>query len=157
MQETIFQLSHESNTTVTVGIGYGVTVHSAEINAQRAIQLSKEKPEPPIVIVQENGTIIESVGEEDEVSFSYHSNDDILLEKLKKAKISLKNYNKLCAIVKKMGWQEFTIKDLAAHLYWDESNARRILANLSDVDLVEYTGKDAQISRGRPSKIYRLK
>ncbi|MCK1988141.1 hypothetical protein MPH48_08465 [Lysinibacillus fusiformis] len=157
LQETIFQLSHESNTTVTAGIGYGVTVHSAEINAQLAIQLSKEKSEQPIVIVQENGTIIESVGEEDEVSFSYHSNDDNLLEKLKKAKISLKNYNKLCAIVKKMSWQEFTIKDLAAHLYWDESNARRILTSLSDVDLVEYTGKDAQISRGRPSKIYRLK
>lgn len=56
-----------------------------------------------------------------------------------------------------MNWQEFTIKDLAAHLYWDESNARRILASLCEVDLVEYTGKDAQISRGRPSKIYRLK
>lgn len=157
LQDTIYQLSHESHTTVTVGIGYGVTVHSAEINAQRAIQLSKEKSEQPIVIVQENGTITESAGEEDEVSFSYRINDDILLEKLKKAKISLKNYSKLYTLIKKMNWQEFTIKDLAAHLYWDESNARRILASLCEVDLVEYTGKDAQISRGRPSKIYRLK
>ena len=40
-----------------------------------------------------------------------------------------------------MNWQEFTIKDLATHLYWDESNARRILASLCEVDLVEYTGK----------------
>lgn len=157
LQDTIYQLSHESHTTVTVGIGYGVTVHSAEINAQRAIQLSKEKSEQPIVIVQENGTITESAGEEDEVSFSYRINDDVLLEKLKKAKISLKNYSKLYTLIKKMNWQEFTIKDLAAHLYWDESNARRILASLCEVDLVEYTGKDAQISRGRPSKIYRLK
>lgn len=157
LQDTVYQLSYESETAVTVGIGYGVTVHSAEINAQRAIQLSKEKSEHGIVIIQEDGTIIQSAGEEDELSFSYRINDKDFLDKLKKVKISVKNYNKLYALIKRMNWSEFTIKDLATHLYWDERNARRILVSLCEVDLAEYVGEESYSSRGRPSKIYRLK
>jgi hypothetical protein len=157
LQDTVFQLTNESNTTVSVGIGYGETVHSAEINAQKAIQLSKEKSEYGIIIIQEDGKVVQSVGEEDELSFSYRINDTDLLSKLKKAKISVKNYNKLYALVKRMSSSDFTIKDLSSHLYWDESNARRIVVSLCEVDLAECIGEESYTSRGRPSKIYRLK
>jgi hypothetical protein len=157
LQDTIYQLSEESDTTVTVGIGYGVTVHSAEINAQRAIQLSKEKSEHGIVIIQEDGTMTQSVGEEGELSFSYRINDKDFLNKLKKVKISVKNYNKLYALIKRMNWSNFTIKDLATHLYWDERNARRIVVSLCEVNLAEHIGEESYSSRGRPSKMYRLK
>jgi predicted transcriptional regulator len=56
-----------------------------------------------------------------------------------------------------MKLKDFTIKDLTTHLYWDESNARRIVVSLCEVNLAEIIGEESYSSRGRPSKIYRLK
>ncbi|MCK2017499.1 hypothetical protein [Peribacillus frigoritolerans] len=101
--------------------------------------------------------MIESVGEEEELRFSYRIDDKNFMKKLKKAKISVKNYNKLYALVNRMKLKDFTIKDLTTHLYWDESNARRIVVSLCEVNLAEIIGEESYSSRGRPSKIYRLK
>ncbi|RNB89508.1 hypothetical protein EDM56_09950 [Brevibacillus fluminis] len=157
LQDTVSQLSEEADHTVSVGVGYGVTVHSAEINAERALQLSQEKEEHGIVIIREDGTLIQSAGEEDELSFSCRFDDKELIEKLKSVKISVKNYHKVTALIKRMNWNDFTVKDLAAHLYWDERNARRFLGSLCEVDLAEYIGEESLSSRGRPGKRYRLK
>ncbi|QRG66461.1 hypothetical protein [Brevibacillus choshinensis] len=157
LQDTVSQLSEEADHTVSVGVGYGVTYHSAEINAQRALQLSKEKDEHGIVIIREDGTIIQSAGEEEELSFSYRFDDKDLMEKLKSVKMSVKNYHKLTALIKRMNWNDFTVKDVAAHLYWDERNARRFMGSLCEVDLAEYIGEESFSTRGRPGKRYRLK
>ena len=157
LQETISQLVDESDHAVAVGIGYGVTVHSAELNAQRAIQLSKERAEHGIVIIQEDGTMIQSAGDEEELRYSYRFDDKELIDKLKDVKISVKNYHKVAALIKRMKWNDFTIKDLAAYLYWDERNARRFMVSWCDVDLAEYIGEESYATRGRPSKRYRLK
>jgi hypothetical protein len=155
--DTVNQLSEEMDHTVNVGVGYGVTVHSSEINAQRALQLSKEKAEHGIVTIREDGTIIQSAGEEEELSFSYRFDDKDLIQKLKKIKVSVKNYHKVTALIKKMNWKDFTVKDLASHLYWDERNARRFIRSLCEGDLAEYIGEESSSSRGRPGKRYRLK
>ncbi|MGF9817299.1 hypothetical protein [Brevibacillus agri] len=157
LQDTVQQLSADAEHSVSVGVGYGVTVHSAEINAQRALQLSKDKAEHGIVIIREDGTIVQSAGEAEELSFSYRSDDGRLSEKLKEVKLSAKNYYRVTALVKRMNWSDFTIKDLAAHLYWDERNARRFMVSLCEVDLAECVGEEASSARGRPSKRYRLK
>ncbi|ASN06176.1 hypothetical protein [Virgibacillus necropolis] len=156
LTETVAQVSIECHTTVAVGIGFGKTVHSAELNAGRAIQQSKEKAERGIVIVQEDGRIRESVGKEKELTYSYRIDDKDFLNKLKKVNISVKNYNKIYAVIKRMGWNDFTINDLASHLYWDGRNTRRIIGSLCEVDLAECVGEDSSSTRGRPSRIYRL-
>lgn len=155
VQNTVFQLSLESETTAAVGIGFGETVFTAEVNARQAIQYSKEKAERGMIIVQENGTISESVGKE-EITYSFRMDDKDLLEKLKKGNISVKTYNKIEALIRRMAWSDFTIKDLATHLYLDERNARRIVAMLCEVELAECIGEESNSTRGRPSKIYRL-
>lgn len=155
VQNTVFQLSLESETTAAVGIGFGETVFAAEVNARQAIQYSKEKAERGMIIVQENGTISESVGKE-EITYSFRMDDKDLLEKLKKGNISVKTYNKIEALIRRMAWNDFTIKDLATHLYLDERNARRIVALLCEVELAECIGEESISTRGRPSKIYRL-
>ncbi|MET3290895.1 UNVERIFIED_CONTAM: hypothetical protein ABID98_003465 [Brevibacillus sp. OAP136] len=157
LQDTVSQLSEEADHTVSVGVGYGVTVHSAEMNAERALQLSQEKEEHGIVIIREDGTLIQSAGEEDELSFSCRFDDKELIEKLKSVKISVKNYHKVTALIKRMNWNDFTVKDLASHLYWDERNARRFLGSLCEVEFAEYIGEESLSSRGRPGKRYRLK
>jgi hypothetical protein len=157
LQVTIEYLALEADTTVAVGIGFGETVFSAETNAHSAIQLSKDKEEHGIVIIQEDGTMIESVGQQEELAFSYRTDDKEFMEKLKKGNISVKAYKKIEALNRKMGWSVFTTKDLAAHLHMTERNAQRIVSELCQVELAEYIGEESQHTRGRPSKVYRLK
>lgn len=157
LQEILQQLSLEANATVAVGIGFGQTVYTAEINAYQALLHSKEKEEQKISIVQDDGTIIEGAGEDLELSYSYRTEDKEILEKLKQGNISVKTYNKLKALIRKMGRSSFTAKDLAVHLQMSERNAQRITADLCKVNLADCVGEELHHTRGRPIKVYQLK
>lgn len=156
LKNTIEQLALETESTVEVGIGFGETVFSAEVNAISAIQYSKEKAESGIVIVQEDGTVIESAGKDEELSYSVRMDDPEFLERLKKANVGIRTYNKIAAFVRKMGWATFSTKELATQLHLDERNVRRIITSLAEVGLAVCVGEKATSSRGRPGKIYRL-
>jgi GTP cyclohydrolase III len=156
LENTIQKLAFEANTTVAVGVGFGETAYSAEINAFRAIQHSKEMRKREIVIVQDDGNIVESPGKQKELQYSSSTHNEILLKKLKKGNIGIKTYKKISALVRRMGWQEFTTKELATHLEMTERNVRRIVASMCEVELAQCVGEEANATRGRPSKIYRL-
>ncbi|MED1470584.1 hypothetical protein [Bacillus salipaludis] len=156
LEETVQKLAFEAETTVAVGIGFGETAYAAEINAFRAIQHSKEMKKREIVMVQDDGKIIESPGQNNELQYEIRSQNEILIEKLKKGNISVKTYKKIVALIQKMGWHDFTTKDLAAHLEMTERNVRRIVTDMCEVKLAKYVGQEAYATRGRPSKIYRL-
>ncbi|TCP30906.1 hypothetical protein EV207_10485 [Scopulibacillus darangshiensis] len=157
LQSTVDQLSLETDSPVSVGIGFGETVFSAESNARRAIQQSKEKPERGTVIVEDDGKIIESLEQGRRLAYSPRIDDRNLLNKLKKGNISVKTYNKINALITRMGWQDFSTKDLAVQLHMTNRNAQRIIADLCEAGLAESIGEEARYSRGRPNKIYRLK
>lgn len=156
LEDTIQKLAFEADTTVAVGIGFGETAYSAEINAFRAIQHSKNMKKREIVIVQDDGKIVESPGKQKELQYASSTNNEILLEKLKNGNIGIKTYKKIAALVRRMGWHEFTTKELATHLEMTERNVRRIVTSMCEVELVQYVGEEAHATRGRPSKIYRL-
>ncbi|XRG79451.1 hypothetical protein V5E38_03775 [Rossellomorea sp. GAMAL-10_SWC] len=157
LENTLDQLSLESDSKISVGIGFGETVYSAEKNAIESIQQSKGMHERKIIIVQENGEIIESLGREEEVTYAYRTNDQELLQKLKLGNISVKTYHKIENLIKRMAWKDFTTKNLAEQLKMTERNARRIVADLCEVELLECIGEESLSYRGRPSKIYRFK
>ncbi|MFD4706224.1 hypothetical protein ACFWM3_15330 [Gottfriedia sp. NPDC058432] len=157
LENTIEQLSLEADSIVSVGIGFGETVFSAEKNAIESIQQSKESNNRKILIVQENGEIIESFGSEEEITYAYRTDDQELLQKLKLGNISVKTFHKVENLIKRMRWNDFTTKSLAEQLNMTERNARRIVADLCEVELLECIGEESLSYRGRPSKIYRLK
>ncbi|SDM75187.1 hypothetical protein SAMN04488137_1770 [Fictibacillus solisalsi] len=154
--QTVDQLSLESGSSIAVGIGYGETVFAAEVNALSAMQWSKERGDYGIVIIQEDGQIIESAGKIDELTYSYRLEDKDFLKKLEQGNVSVRMYSKLAAIVRRMGLRSFTTKEIATHLRLDERNVRRMVTSLTEVGLAEYMGSEGSASRGRPSKIYRL-
>ncbi|MFJ8514437.1 helix-turn-helix domain-containing protein [Lysinibacillus xylanilyticus] len=156
LEDTVQRLAFEADTTVAVGIGFGETAYSAEINAFRAIQHSKAMKKREIVIVQEDGLIVESPGRKGELHYSSRTQNEILIEKLKKGNISVKTYKKIVALIQKMGWSDFTTKEIATHLEMTERNVRRIVTDMCKVDLAQCTGQETYATRGRPSKIYRL-
>lgn len=157
LRDTVDQISLEVGVPVAVGIGFGETVFAAEVNGRRAIQHAKEKKARGIVIVQEDGRIVEAAGGEEELTYAYRSDDKHLVERLKRANVSVKTYKKIDALVRRMGWSSFSSSDLSAHLAMTDRNARRIIANLSKWGLVECIGEEMHGTRGRPSKIYKLR
>lgn len=156
LRKTVQHMSLEADVPVAVGIGFGETVFSAEINGRRAVQHAKEKRERGIVIVQEDGLMVESAGEEEELAYSYRSDDPELLEQLKQANVSAKTYHKIEALIHRMGWKTFSSSDLSTHLAMTDRNARRIIASLCEWGLMECVGEELHAVRGRPSKIYTL-
>ncbi|MDZ5606342.1 hypothetical protein U2I54_04280 [Bacillus pseudomycoides] len=156
LEDTIQNVAFEADTTVAVGIGFGETAYSAEINAFRAIQHSKEMKKREIVIVQDDGKIIESPGKQKELQYASRTYNEVLLNKLKKGNIGIKTYKKISALVRRMGWHEFTTKEIAKHLEMTERNVRRVVASMCEVELAQCVGEEAHATRGRPSKIYRL-
>ncbi|QRG68338.1 hypothetical protein [Brevibacillus choshinensis] len=157
LRNTVQQLSLEADVPVAVGVGFGETAFSAENNARKAIQHAKERPEFGIVIVQDDGVIIESVGETEQLSYSYRSSDRELLDKLNKANVSVKTYHKIEALIQRMGWSTFTTTDIASYLSMTVRNAQRIMGSLCEFGLAELKGEEQQAVRGRPKKMYTLK
>lgn len=157
LRNTVEQLALEVDSTVAVGIGFGDTAFSAEINARRAIQHSKQKADHSIVVVQDDGLIVESIGQEEQLAYTYRSNDKELLEKLHKSNVNIKTYKKIEALIHRMGWDGFTTSDLALHLSMTVRYAQRIMNSLYENGLAEYKGEELHSTRGRPHKIYSLK
>ncbi len=156
LKEKINHLTAEADSNVAVGVGYGQTVFSAETNAYRAIRESRGREKQEIVIIQEDGTIIDAVGEEEELVYAYRTDDQQFLEKLKESNISVKTFKRIESLIRKMDWTDFTTKDLAIHLKMSDRNAQRIVSDLCKVELAECIGKASHHSKGRPVNVYRL-
>jgi hypothetical protein len=157
LRSTVQQLALDADLPVAVGIGFGETAFSAEMNARRAVKHSKGKVDRGIVIVQDDGRMVESVGHAEQLMYDYRSTDKELLEKLNKANISIKTYHRIEALIQRLGWDGFTTADLASHLSMTVRNAQRIMVSLYDNGLAEYKGEELHSPRGRPRKIYMLK
>lgn len=158
LQDTIEQLKLAVNIDVRIsaGIGFGETVFAAEINAHRALRNTMDPSESGIVIVQDDGRIVEVAKQDKVLSYDFFSTDTDLLRKLNQAGVGIKTYGKVENIVRRMGWGAFSASQLAAQMSVTERNVRRIIASLCEAGLVEHVGEEAVATRGRPSKLYQL-
>jgi len=157
LKDVVRRLSLELHTPVAVGVGFGETVSSAEMNARRALLHAKKLKKEKLVIIQEDGVLVESVGQPEELTYAYYSNDQELLEKLHEADVGIKNYKRIEATIRRMGWNTFTSSQVAEELSVTERNVRRIFAGLTKVELIECIGEEFSTARGRPSRLYRLR
>ncbi|WP_404328426.1 hypothetical protein [Mesobacillus maritimus] len=155
LRETVYHLALEASNKVAAGIGFGKTVYSAEENAYKAIRQSKESKSKKLIMIQDDGEAIELEEKNEELKYSVRTVDESLITKLKTVNVSVKTYNKLIAQIQRMGWTSFTAKDIALQMNMTERNARRIVMDLHEAELIKCIGEQSQ-SRGRPSKIYQL-
>lgn len=155
-RKTVQKISHDIDAPISVGIGFGSTVSSAEINARRAILNATKRKTERIIIIQEDGLLIESSGDNGELVYEDYSDDTALIQKLHKAKVGVKTYKRIQATVQQLGWDSFTSSQLSEELSASERNIRRVINCLCEIGLVEYIGEGYSAARGRPSKVYRL-
>lgn len=158
LQSTIEQLivAVNINVPINAGIGFGETVFATEINAHRALRNTRGQKAARIVIVQDDGTIVEAMSHQQTLHYDFYSNDADLLKKLNDVSVGIKTYRKIENIVQRMGWESFSAAQLATQLSVTDRNVRRILNSLCAAQLVEHAGEENAATRGRPNKLYQL-
>lgn len=156
LQHTIQKLTRAWNRTVLAGIGFGDSALTAELNARRAVQHSKQDKTEKIIIIDNQGKIVEYINEKENLSYSSASNDEKLVKKLQAHHISVQTFEKVKACVERKRWKEFTTKDLALQLNMSDRNAQRIISSLCKAGVVKNIGEERKQSKGRPNKLYTL-
>ncbi|WP_042476262.1 hypothetical protein [Bacillus ndiopicus] len=156
VRQKIQELKLLADKYIITGIGYGETALAAEVNATIANQHSRNNEQHEIFVMQEDGTIIEHIGHDKELVYTNKLFDTPSIEALKEANISMRTYNRIQALLLKLGTEHFTTLDLTNHLQMENRNARRIVTNLSKAGLIEYVGESTHHVKGRPRKIYRF-
>lgn len=156
LRNTVHKIAHEINSEVAVGIGYGDSVVAAELNARKALASAKQRTYERLVIIQDDGVLVENTFSNQTISYESQSTDEKLLSKLHHANISIKTYRKIQSTIFNMGWHSFTAGQVAHELSATERHIRRILSALADIGLVINVGESAATTRGRPSKLYQL-
>lgn len=155
--EMIDRLSVETEQPAVVGIGHASTVYYAENYAHQALQHLMEKGTKGIVVMQEDGVMTEIAQGSSQISYTSRVQDKELIEKLQETSVSGKMFGKIEAILNDLKVEAFSAKVLAKELNMTERNAQRIVSELVKVELIEYCGEENRNSRGRPSKLYKLR
>lgn len=155
LEQAIEEIAVFIGAPVSVGIGFGESVRAAEINAFRAVNYAKAK-RCGVVMVQDDGAMIEEPGKDQELQYPYLSQDKTLLSRLKAAGVSVKIYHKIVAVLRRTGWSGFTAAQLAEQLSVTPRNVNRVMTGLVAAGLAECVGQEAVTEKGRPSKIFRL-
>jgi len=155
IEETVNKLILESGLKVGIGIGLGETIFSAESNANQALKQSKEKY-GSIIIIQENGEVIEVDSNKLESVETLQFNDENFITRLKKEKINIKNYIEIYSLTRNAGIRSFTVKDISIQLSKDERNTRRFIEDLCNAGFAECIGVEEYPTKGRPRRVYKL-
>ncbi|GAA0429380.1 hypothetical protein GCM10008983_02150 [Lentibacillus halophilus] len=151
--QTITDITHAM---VFIGIGYGDTASHANHKAALALQYAEDHQASCIFLGDETNTVEGPLEKNQSISFSFHTDDPKVMEKLKKSGVSVSSYNKIISVQKQSKEQSVTASQLATWLNMTQRNARRILNGLLNEGLAEIAGEEVPTSKGRPRKIYRI-
>jgi len=156
LHDIVSQLQDAQDIEVAVGIGFGASVSEAQQNARKALGNARKLQEYRVVVMEDNGLIIEGAGKPRQLSYEYYTNDPVLLERLHKAGVSAKTFKRITATIIGKGWDSFTAAQVADELGVTERNIRRIFSSLYDEGILESAGEETASARGRPSRLYRI-
>ncbi len=134
---------------------FGVTALSAERNAQLALGHAKNHRDAAI-LVDHDGSIEGPLRQTNSISYEYWTQDKEMSENLKKAGVSITTFNKIISVQKALGQKYISASMIAEWMGMTPRNARRILSDLAEHNIIELIGEETPTNRGRPRKIYRI-
>ncbi|MGG4454408.1 hypothetical protein [Brevibacillus porteri] len=144
-----------TNSHANMGIGFGVTALSAERNAQLALGHAKNHRDAAI-LVDHDGSIEGPLRQTNSISYEYWTQDKEISENLKKAGVSITTFNKIISVQKALGQKYISASMIAEWMGMTPRNARRILSDLAEHNIIALIGEETPTNRGRPRKIYRI-
>ncbi|WP_153730989.1 helix-turn-helix domain-containing protein [Sporosarcina obsidiansis] len=153
LRETIGRLERAWDRKITSGIGFGDSALKAEMHARKALQLTQREPDT-IILIDHEGEILDLPKEQYDESSVYH--DIHLLNRLKAENINIQLFDKIREVIRRKKWSTFTAKELAFELKMSDRSAQRTLLALTTAGIVKHAGEEKAVSKGRPSKLYKL-
>jgi hypothetical protein len=161
---TNFRLPHyiaiESDLKVELasGIGFGDSVHEAEVKARNALDYALKENKNCCYILDEKGVILGPIFEEKSNPLSYDLlvEDDAILEMAKDIQISASYVSKIKSILRKMNKNSIEAEELANYLGISVRSARRILSQIIDAGYGSVVASESRTGIGRPRQIYQI-
>jgi hypothetical protein len=161
---TTFRLPHyiaiESDLKVELasGIGFGDSVHEAEVKARNALDYALKENKNCCYILDEKGVILGPIFEEKSNPLSYDLlvEDDAILEMAKDIQISASYVSKIKSILRKMNKNSIEAEELANYLGISVRSARRILSQIIDAGYGSVVASESRTGIGRPRQIYQI-
>ncbi|VEF47200.1 putative transcriptional regulator [Bacillus freudenreichii] len=156
IQVLLDSISLVTDLPANIGIGYGDTALKAEENARVALHHAQNYEAYCAFLVDDRDNITGPLRQEENISFSYRTEDKEISNKLKDSGVTITTFNKILSVQRRTGNHSVTTNLLADWLKMTPRNARRILTGLVEQGLAEIIGEEAPASKGRPRKIYRV-
>jgi hypothetical protein len=155
--DILTDVSNDTSSTISMGIGYGITVREAKFNAQEGMKNSQNAKGNRAYIVYNNETIgpIASEYQATENDQSKHL-DEQYNKIAKDVTVSINTIFKLHCIIDETQKDTFTSKELSGHLDITPRSVNRILNKLEEKGYAEVIGKKMISNAGRPSRIIKL-
>lgn len=156
IRETIEDIRLNLKIDVLAGIGFGYVAFDAQRNAWLALSYGKQQePYQEIVAIDINGNIQENLGTNHPLIFTAALKNPEIIKRLEAVGVGTRNYMRVSAIAQKIG-RGFTSNEIAQQMGVTDRNARRIIKNLLQAQLVICVGEESLSTRGRPTKKYRM-
>jgi len=155
--DILTDVSNDTSSTISMGIGYGITVREAKLNAQEGMKNSQNAKGNRAYIVYNDETI-------GPIASEYHSSENKHAKHLDEqynkiandVTVSINTIFKLHCIIDETQKDTFTSKELSGHLDITPRSVNRILNKLEENGYAEVIGKKMISNAGRPSRIIKI-
>lgn len=150
----IVKRSDREGVNLAIGIGEGDTISQAEDNARNAIRKSKLS-ENTSIFYYDGSKVVGPIFDEARLEYStdLKKRHDELVEAIG---ISHQYIEKIDAVKKKLGRDDFTSKELSELLLISERTANRILKKIIESGYGEEAGYEVSLGAGRPRRKIRI-
>lgn len=148
-------LRQEFAVGLAVVIGVADAANEALALARSLLDRKGFDPKEDIWLVDADGVIQRSFHTDARLRYESRSSDPDLVEKAELAKLGIGSINRVLALVDSNRSGRFSARQLADWLHVTPRSARRIIARLEDIGILERCGAQQPAGRGRPTRLYR--
>lgn len=139
----------------SIGIGIGSTAYQSELHARKALSYAKSGKGSYIYMVDEEGSLVGPLGNEQSISYDLISHDAEVEEIAWHAGMSSAYIAKLMALIQLRGSAVFDVAELADCLGITTRSAHRIVNKLRAAGYASVRGKETSAA-GRPKSLIEL-
>lgn len=147
-------IAGHTNIPVSIGYGIGQTIADARSHAFEAEEISKRSGGS--YLMTEDSSLIGPMDAKAVLNVSGTASEEILAA-AKASGLSVSTIQRILSVTGLLGRSEMTTQELAASLKVTVANANRFLNALEKSGFAEVSSERRSYSKGRPSRIYRLK
>lgn len=156
LRSLIEQSEHQFETSFTIGIGYGYSLHEAEVHSSQALFFTSKWRDASTIIclVDADNRLHEQLFENNN-KIALSSHNKVILAMAEKVKMSAKNLNVMKQFITVTNNRPFSAAELAQYINLSRRSAERIINRLIEHDYFKLAGEEHPYHQGRPRKLYK--